>query len=202
MGLLQTFDLQPLIDKYNLKIYWDLGTGSGECLNYALKFNFEKVYSVDLDEEFIQNMSHLKDRVELIQGYSTDVLRKYIPLMDERSIVWWIDDHLPYGDFRKISYEESIRTYLQHAFPLEEELKIITNERDISKDVFIIDDCVLVDPNIDCDWHRQGNTFKERYIAEELGLMPPHDLLQRTFEKTHNYQFSPIHQGYFIATPK
>ena len=59
MGQLNTFILEPLIEKYNLKVYFETGTGEAISLRHALKSNFEHFYTVDIDGEFIDNAKKL-----------------------------------------------------------------------------------------------------------------------------------------------
>ena len=49
MGELHRFDLRPFIDKYDLKIYFESGTGKAVSLRHALNYSFEKYFSVDVE---------------------------------------------------------------------------------------------------------------------------------------------------------
>ena len=53
MGLLREHKLTDYIDRYNLKYYFETGTGKAECLEYALRYPFEEYWTVDIDEDLI-----------------------------------------------------------------------------------------------------------------------------------------------------
>ena len=46
MGHLQAFNVQEMINKFNIQGYIETGTGIGDSLSYALKFSFKKLYSI------------------------------------------------------------------------------------------------------------------------------------------------------------
>ena len=54
MGLLREHKLTDYIDRYNLKYYFETGTGKAECLEYALRYPFEEYWTVDIDEDLIE----------------------------------------------------------------------------------------------------------------------------------------------------
>jgi hypothetical protein len=113
-------------------------------------------------------------------------------------VFFFLDAHFPGADFHKITYEESIREFKDEAFPLLNEIKIIKERRDISKDVFIIDDWKLYDDTLPYEF--PGWQYK--YLQEELGLVTNSSTIISEFTDTHDCEINVRHQGFLIATPK
>lgn len=206
MGCLKEHDLNFYIEKYNLKYYFETGTGKAECLSYAISHNFKKFYTVDIDEDLVKeaynNLQYKGKDIELLIGKSTEILKEYVPqLPKEFPTLFFLDAHFPGADFHKCTYEESIRTYLKDAFPLEEEVDIIINSRDISNDVFIIDDFVLYEDG-DYDCLKHNCVWEYGWLQEELNLKTNSKFLYDKFEKTHDLKKDLRSQGYLIITPK
>jgi hypothetical protein len=204
MGVISSFNLHKFISEYQTRQYVETGLGVGECLKTAISYPFQKIFSAELDPEFVENLRQLEEdpRVQIICGKSTDVLKQILPQLDESPTLFWLDAHLPFGDFKKISYEESIRTYLQDCFPLEEEMQIIKAGRNASMDVIIIDDAALYYEGLDCEHIRSNGDFPHRDLVKELGLKLEHSFVQEMFKETHDLNITSIHQGHFILTPK
>lgn len=208
MGCLREHDLNSYIEKYNLEYYFETGTGKAECLSYAIKHKFKEFYTVDIDEELVESAyDKLKDvgsgkEIHLLVGKSTEILNEYVPILPKESpTLFFLDAHFPGADFHKCTYEESIRTHMKDAFPLEEEVNIIINNRDVSNDVFIIDDLVLYeDGEYDC--LNVGCIWEYDWLQEELELKTNSKFLYRAFEKTHEFKKDLKSQGYLIITPK
>jgi len=116
--------------------------------------------------------------------------------------LFFLDAHFPGADFHKCTYEESIRFYKQDAFPLENEVKLILANRDVSRDVFIIDDYILYDGEGNYETIKQGVVWKYGWLQEELNLKTNSQFLYNSFKDTHELQKDLRSQGYLIATPK
>jgi len=80
MGSITQFDLNIYIDNYNCKTYVETGTGMAECLSYAIKYPFIKLYSVELDEDLVNQAKNKINinSVEIINDYSTNALENKI----------------------------------------------------------------------------------------------------------------------------
>lgn len=206
MGALREHDLSPLIEKFNLEYYFETGTGKGECLSHALQYSFKEYYTVDIDEELVEEVytkvNGCGKDINLLVGKSTDILDEYVPQLPEGSpTLFFLDAHFPGADFHKCTYEESIRTHMKDAFPLEKEVDIIMSKRDTSKDVFIIDDFILYEEG-DYDCIKHNCVWKYEWLQEELDLKTNSKFLYDAFEKTHNLEKDLRSQGYMIITPK
>ena len=206
MGALYAFDLQPYIDKYNLKTYFETGTGEAISLRHALKYAFSTHISIDIDPDLIENARSLEEKhsqLVLKTGLSKDIIREMIPqLSSDEPTLFFLDAHFPGADFHKISYEESIRSFRKDAFPLEEEVFLITSLRDISRDVFIIDDLMLYEKEGDYESIKEGVIWKYEWLQQELGLETSANFLYEAFSATHDCLKDLRHQGYLIVTPK
>tara|TARA_B100002019_G_scaffold290153_1_gene307223 strand:+ start:721 stop:1353 length:633 start_codon:yes stop_codon:yes gene_type:complete len=208
MGCLSHHKLEDYMDKYNLEYYFETGTGQAEALSHAVNYNFKKCYTVDIDEEMVElSYNKLKHRaaadIEFLIGKSTDILDEYVPQLPKESpTLFFLDAHFPGADFQKCTYEESIREHMQDAFPLEEEVNTILKHRDVSKDVFIIDDLVLYQKDAKVDCIREGVVWQYDWLQEELNLQTNAEFLYKAFEKTHDFKTDLRAQGYLIITPK
>ena len=206
MGLLREHKLTDYINKYNLKYYFETGTGKAECLEYALRYPFEEYWTVDIDEDLIEEsfnkFKNMSKNINLLIGKSTEILDEYVPQIPKESpTLFYLDAHFPGADFQKCTYEESIREHKQDAFPLEQEVDIILEKRDISKDVFIIDDLVLYEEG-DFECLKVGCVWEYGWLQEELDLKTDSKFLYEKFEKTHDFKKDLRSQGYLIITPK
>ena len=206
MGLLREHKLTDYIDRYNLKYYFETGTGKAECLEYALRYPFEEYWTVDIDEDLIEEsfnkFKNMSKNINLLIGRSIDILDEYIPQIPKESpTLFYLDAHFPGADFQKCTYEESIREHKKDAFPLEEEVDVILEKRDISKDVFIIDDLVLYEEG-DFECLKVGCVWEYGWLQEELDLKTDSKFLYEKFEKTHDFKKDLRSQGYLIITPK
>lgn len=206
MGCLKEHKLNDYIEKYDLKYYFETGTGKGECLSYAISHNFQQYYTVDIDEDLVkycyEKLKSSNKNIEFLVGKSTEILEEYVPQIPKDSAtLFFLDAHFPGADFHKCTYEESIRKYQKDAFPLEEEVDIILKGRDISKDVFIIDDFVLYEGG-EYDCLNYGCVWEYDWLQEELDLKTNSKFLYDTFKDTHNLKKDLRSQGYLIITPK
>ena len=200
MGQITAFDLSELKELYSIKNYVETGTGEAVSLQYALQFEFDNYYTIDIDEDLIQRAWIIYgglDNVHLLCDLSKNALQEIVPKLSNDPTLFFLDAHFPGADFHKISYEESLRTYMHDAFPLKDEVAIILSGRDISKDIFVIDDFSLYEGG-DYD----AAVWKYQWLQEELGLQTDAAFLYEAFSHTHNIQKDMRHQGYLLVTPK
>ena len=208
MGCLRRHELTGYIKDYGLEYYFETGTGQAEALQHAVNYPFKKCYTVDIDEDMVEySYNKLKDEstcdIEFFVGKSTEALDEHVPeLPEDAPALFFLDAHFPGADFHKCSYEESIREHKQDAFPLEEEVDIILKHRDVSKDVFIIDDLILYQKDAKVESLQQGIVWKYDWLQEELNLQTSANFLYEKFEKTHDFKTDLRDQGYLIITPK
>ena len=204
MGSISEFNLNDYIRDYRCDIYVETGTGIADCLSYAVKFPFNKFYSIELDEDLVVEAKKKVPlgNVSIINNYSTKALVELLPtLPKETPVLFFLDAHFPGADFHKITYEESIKKYKNDALPLEEEVNIILENRDITKDVFFVDDWFLYQPELSYEAHNTKN-WVYKPLQDELGLMTDGNSVIKKFELTHDITIDPRSQGYLIMTPK
>lgn len=204
MGSITQFDLNIYIDNYNCRTYVETGTGMAECLSYAIKYPFIKLYSVELDEDLVNQAKNKINinSVEIINDYSTNALEnKILKELPKEPVLFFLDAHFPGADFHKITYEESITKYKEDSLPLNREIDIILKNRDISNDVFIIDDWFLYQPELKYEAHNTVN-WAYKQLQDSLGLMTDGNHIINKFRDTHTIFVDPRSQGYLIITPK
>lgn len=146
MGNLCIHPIQQYKKDYNLTVFIETGTSGGGGVETALRGGFKEVYSCECAEDVYNEAYELhgkKPGVNLFLGFSKDTL---IPMLssfnNEKNVLFWLDAHLPVK-------EEGMSP--TEVFPLEEELKIITKTRNVSEDVFIIDDLMVFDKALQVD---------------------------------------------------
>jgi hypothetical protein len=201
MGELHVIDLGQFTNNLNCKYYVETGTGICVCLRHALKYKFDKLFSIDIDEEIICSAieSNNDARVTFVNNNSVDGLNEVLPSIPENSsVLFFLDAHFPGADFHKITYEESIRKYKQISMPLLEEIRTIKKQRNIENDVFIIDDWKLYDNTLKYEFPG----FEYDYVLDEEKIDRSKNLILSEFDKTHNYEINLRHQGFLILTPR
>lgn len=194
MGSLTKFKLGEYITKHDSKILIETGTYLGDSIHYGLKFDFSKIYSVELLEK---NYSHAKKRFEndskvsIINNNSIDGL---IEILDGKNIgntIFWLDAHLP--NFYDKTYGDDYKKDKDILIPLEEEIKVIVKYKDISNDVFIIDDLRIYEPG-----SFSNGSWGDVINAGVGGIQFINILLG----ETHNIEKLYSDEGYIICTPK
>lgn len=191
MGVIYFFNLNDFIQRYKLNVFIESGTGEGDGIDYATRFPFKKIYSIEyVDEVANRAESRFKDeRVRIIQGDSSTWLRRVLPLLEGDRILFWLDAHFPGLDHTKenkiMNVSKEINT------PLENELRAIKSSRPNNKDVIIIDDLRIY---IKGDYELGNHT-----LGEPVGNI---DFVYNLFSETHNIEICNSHTGYLILFPK
>lgn len=117
-----------------LEVFVETGTFKGDTLD-SVKDLFEKIYSVDLSEEYYNySKNRFKDQnhINIYLDDSKKFLRDLFPVVNSKSVLYWLDAHWCVAD--KSAGEKS-------QCPLIDELKAINNLNQES--VIIIDDARL-----------------------------------------------------------
>lgn len=193
MGALYQHDVNSYITKYNLEYYVETGTGEGTCLEHALKFNFIKLFSVEIYKQIFESANNKFkniDNCKILLGNSYEVLPDILKDIDKNTL-FFLDAHFPGADFHYETYT-SVKDY-DTRLPLKKELETIVNNKNIKNDVFIIDDLrVYEDGN-----YTDGN-WPLRKEAGGDGI----DFIYNIFSETHNIDKDLRYQGFLIITPK
>ena len=198
MGHVQAFDIQELINSFDIQGYIETGTGIGDSLSHALKFPFKKIYSIEYDTELFNKAisSFIDPRLEIINDLSKNALPKILSEIDNDDIfLFFLDAHFPGADFGKAPdrYQKSLKKYGEAALPLEDELKIIHEMRPLHKDILIIDDVWIYEKG-----PFEGGNWKERDKLS-IGDM---GFVAGIFKDLYNITKIYKQQGYLLLTPR
>jgi len=190
MGNLSHFNLNNYIQKYNSKYLIETGTWRGAAVEYG----FEKIYTIELLKEYynicVEKFKN-NDNVILLNGKSPECLIEILKNNIIENTIFWLDAHLPdqYDKTIPSNYKENDELLI----PLKGELKNIVNNKDVSNDVFIIDDLRIY----------EGGRFSK---GEWLKVIESgHGGIDFVFEllgETHNIQRIYDDEGYILCTPK
>ena len=96
----------------------------------AVNFVFNIIPSLD---RYLEKKYKGLDYVHLYKGYTEDRFDEVISKLDGSPTLWWLDAHFPGADYGDVGYgaEEDIDKRL----PMEKELKIMVQNRDLSNDI-------------------------------------------------------------------
>lgn len=216
MGLLNKFDISGIKRTFNLQNYMETGTGTGESLSFVMSFNFNKYLTVDIDEDLSTSTSKKYPNARYYVGKSTDVLGDMLEDLGPEPALIFLDAHFPGADFHKISYLESMETYKEDAFPLEKELTLLKELRNIDNDVIIIDDYWIYDKTEDFhkypflvsnDWFESldgKRVWKHQEFVDnlEMNINLNIESFLESIANTHDVGKVYQDQGYLIITPK
>ncbi len=194
MGELKHFNLNDYIQKYNIEYLIETGTYHGDAVEYALKFKFKKIYSVELlkeNYEFSVNRFKNNEKIVLFNNTSRNGLLEILIKYEIGNCIYWLDAHLPnfYNKFFGKNYKEEKDILI----PLEEELKVIVANKDVSKDVFIMDDLRIYETG-----KFQAGNWNDAINAGVGGI----DFIYNLLGKTHDIQKIYDDHGYILCTPK
>ena len=190
MGDLRKHPIEQWRKDYNLDVLVETGTYKGAGIRTALRFGFEQVYSIELNRTYYDKAVHdfQDDPVTLILGDSINEMGPLALQIKDKKVLFWLDAHLPSITGYKKEHTEDTK------FPLELELIEIIKNKDISDDIFLMDDLRMYEiakygrGNLNKkDWkHMRGNID---FIFELLGA-------------THDVTRDLRDEGYIIGLPK
>ena len=194
MGQLnQAIKIKNVLDYYDIKNFVETGTGQAEVVRSVYEANEDlNIHTIEVVEEiFDQNkikFSYLKD-VSWHLGTSFKILPAILPTFDGNTL-FWMDAHFPGADFGLSSYGEE--KDMDKRLPLKRELESIVQSRDVSNDVFVIDDLRIYE-----DGPFETGNWDERtkYGGDGIGF------IEEMFEKTHYIGRSYNAQGSVILFP-
>lgn len=187
MGSLSNFNdtclsLNSLITDRKLNVFVETGCFMGNTLRYVNNYNFQRMFSCDIDLEMINYCRGISKRLELFHGNSLDFLKEILPKIDDYNVLFYLDAHLPEHD--KNNGNVLLESELN--FPLEEELKLIYKYRSGRKDAIICDDLRIYE-----DGPFEGGNWLERKRFKGLDL---------SFLSNYNYKVSKYYsqKGYLL----
>jgi len=201
MGSMNIFDVNYIKNKFNINYFIETGTGIGNSLKYVLEETkenkFDEYISIEISKTLYEKCLSIKEKynnynIKLINSNSPEGLSEILSVIPiDKNIFFWLDAHFPDADHNNASYtsikDKNIR------IPLEEEIKIIKENRKNCKDYFIIDDLRIYE-----DGNFEGGNWKDRVHYGGDGIQFIHDAFSDTHEITKLFN----HEGYIVLIPK
>jgi hypothetical protein len=190
MGSISNHNCEQIRKQYNLKLFVETGTGLGSGLSWALNnTKFKAYFSCEYYEEVFKKITINHHKCFIFNTHSVSFFRNIEKIIQNTPCLFWLDAHFPGADFGfepylSQKYDESI------SMPLIEELKFLFKHKNISKDVFIIDDWRCYEDLS----YASGKCF---IIKEEQGKE-----IISMFQNTHEIEKNLNDQGYLICKPK
>lgn len=194
MGSLQRFDLKKYIKSYNVPVLFETGTFKGNGIKCALEAGFEKVFSTEIMDEYVElNQRQFRENknVTILKGNSSELLDEHIFQIKE-NIFFWLDAHYPGADGGLLDYNSDFADSIK--YPLENELRIIKKHRPTKEDVILIDDLRLYEEG-DYDF---GNIPPDMKKPEDFTI----DFVYDLFSDSHHIIKLYNDHGYLLLIPK
>ena len=194
MGQLnQAIKIKNVLDYYDIKNFVETGTGQAEVVRSVYEANEDlNIHTIEVVEEiFDQNkikFSYLKD-VSWHLGTSFKILPEILPTF-EGNTLFWMDAHFPGADFGLASYGDV--EDMDERLPLQKELETIVKNKDVTNDVFVIDDLRIYE-----DGPFEEGNWPDRKLYGGDGI----DFIDDIFEETHYVIKSYVKQGFIILFP-
>lgn len=190
----QAINTSKTVDDFNIKNFVETGTGFcdtvyhmfslGKDLNIQSVEAYKQVY-----DDAVKKVGNITS-IKIHHGYSHQVLPDLVKELDDNPTMFFHDAHFPGADFKYESYDSEKDDIKR--IPLEEELRIVVKNRDVSKDIFVIDDLRVYEKG---DF--SGGNWEYKDIAGGNGI----DFVYELFDETHVIIKSYLHQGFVIMFP-
>ena len=194
MGQLnQAIQIKNVLDFYDIKNFVETGTGQAEVVQTVVEADENlNIHTIEVIPEIYDknkiNFSYLKD-VNWHLGTSFDILPEILPDL-KGTTLFWMDAHFPGADFGLSSYGDEKDD--DKRLPLKKELETIVENRDVSNDVFVIDDLRIYEdgPFGDGNWED-----REKYGGDGI------EFIEELFDETHYVVKSYNAQGSILLFP-
>ena len=194
MGQLnEAIQIKNVLDFYDIKNFVETGTGQAEVVQTVVEADDTlNVHTIEVIPEIYDknkiNFSYLKD-VNWHLGTSFDILPEILPDL-KGTTLFWMDAHFPGADFGLSSYGDEKDD--DKRLPLKKELETIVANRDVTNDVFVIDDLRIYEdgPFGDGNWED-----REKYGGDGI------EFIEELFDETHYVVKSYNAQGSVLLFP-
>ena len=197
--LYQAVNIPATIRDFGIRAFVETGTGIGNTLDRVVGAtgpDFD-IYTIELMDELWEPIrARYEDtpRVRTLKGYSHECLAEVLSTLSESPTLFWHDAHFPGADFGIGGATYGSEPDPVKRIPLQAEMEAVTaSGRDISRDVFIIDDL-----RIYCDRQFTGGVWGQRSVAGGDG----YGFVMDTLRETHTVYESLIEQGMLLCFPK
>lgn len=186
--------LHDIIMKFKTDNFIETGTGLGDTVYYCLYKGFKQIISIEIHEKIAQKAIHRfansTEAPDIKIGDSVAVLKEILPNLKGNSL-FWLDAHFPGVDFKYANFGDEQDE--EKRIPLKKELEVISNSKDISKDVFIIDDLRIYEDGL----YEAGNWDLRNQFGGDTS-----NFIFDTLSETHNIVKYNQFQGFLICLPK
>lgn len=184
---------ENVLEFYNIQNFVETGTGIAEVVKSVYDINSElNIHTIEIIEQIYKknkiSFSYMEN-VNWHLGQSSEVLPEIVPTLTGNTL-FWMDAHFPGADFGMATYGDE--PDLSKRLPLQSELEIIVNNRDVSNDVFVIDDLRIYE-----DGPFEDGNWKDRLKYGADGI----DFIDELFDETHYVIKSYNKQGFIILLP-
>lgn len=195
--------LRPTFEDFDIQHYVETGTGGildsrgQNSLLQVSELNKSnlKMHSIEiLDRIYDEAVEYFKDNANVCMylGNSHDELPKVLEELDENPALFFLDAHFP-DSYRDEYNREVIRDdpdYIK--IPLEGELRILCQKRDVSKDIIVIDDIRI---------YKEGPYENGNFENKTLHGGESLDFVYELLDETHIVVESYLQEGYLICFP-
>lgn len=194
MGQLnEAIQVKKVLDFYSIKNFVETGTGAAEVVRDISEINEKlNVHTIEIIPEIYEkntiSYSYLNN-VTWHLGQSSDILPEIVSQMNTPTL-FWLDAHFPGADFGLASYGDE--PDLEKRLPLKSELEKIVNNKDVTNDVFVIDDLRIYE-----DGPFEDGSWKDRTKYGGDGI----EFIDELFEDSHYVVKSYNKQGFIILFP-
>ena len=186
--------LKQMLEAFNIKNFVESGTGDGSSMDKILLTEMvDNSYGVELDDELYENLEKKYDGldyVHLYKGYTEDRFADVLSDLDDSPTLFWLDAHFPGADYGPAGY--GAEPDIDKRLPMEKELRIMKETRDLSKDVIFMDDL-----RIYVDREFTAGNWAQRKLYGADG----YDFVEEIIGDTHVLIEHLADQGYLLAFP-
>jgi hypothetical protein len=194
----QAIKPKEVIETFGIKNFVETGTGIADSLSHILNVRPDdlNVYTIELMGELHKQLvERFEDtpNLHLIKGYSNIEMKTVVEQLSSEPTLFWHDAHFPGADFNINGASYTSEPDPVKRIPLESELRVIKESgRDISKDVFVLDDLRVYK-----DGPYEGGNWDLRTVAGSDNI----DFVYELFDETHVIIESYVAQGFLILFP-
>lgn len=197
MGTLSRIGLAELVRAHRLDTLVETGTGHGHSLLAALQVPaLVDLRSIEVDFETWHRHRvgfATEPRVRLYHGDSVTVLPAIVAELAhlDRRVLWFLDAHFP-GSGRLDPLPMAVLAG-EDPVPIMREFSALTDRRDLSRDVVVVDDLCLFEPG---DYEADAPDLRAALGVRRL------DWIDEALADTHEITRSTRDGGYLIARPR
>jgi hypothetical protein len=194
----QAIKPKEVIETFGIKNFVETGTGIADSLSYILNVRPDdlNVYTIELMDELHSKLVEKFEgtpNLHLIKGYSHVEMKNILETLSSEPTLFWHDAHFPGADFNINGATYTSESDPTKRIPLESELRVIKESgRDISKDVFVLDDLRVYK-----DGPYEGGNWDLRQYAGADNI----NFVYELFDETHVIIESYVAQGFLILFP-